>query len=56
MTKKKQTLSLLDLKGKISFSDVYDYKSLRTRMMFESSWGTKRPLGLHTGKLLPRIC
>jgi len=41
MAKKKQILSLLDLKGKISFSDGYDYKSLRTRMIFESSWGTK---------------
>jgi len=56
MAKKKQTLSLLDLKGKISFSDGYDYKSLRTRMMFEPSWGTKRFLDLPTGELLPRIC
>jgi len=56
MTKKKQSLSLLDLKGKISFADGYDYKSLRTRMIFESSWGTKRLLGLPTGKLLLRIC
>jgi len=56
MAKKKQTLSLLDLKGKISFSDGYDYKSLRTRMMFESSWETKFFLDLATYKSLPKIC
>ena len=56
MAKQKQTLSLLDLKGKISFADGYDYKSLRTRMMYESSWRTKWFLDLPTYKLLPKIC
>jgi len=30
-----KTLSLLDLKGKVSFTDGYDYKSLRYKVIFE---------------------
>ncbi len=56
MIKKKETLSLLDLKGKIAFADKYDYKILRGRVILNSSWGTKRFLDLPTGELLPRIC
>ena len=55
MAKKKQTLSLLDLKGKISFADGYDYKILRIRTIFNASWEVKRLLGLPTDKLLPKI-
>jgi len=55
MTKKKQTLSLLDLKGKISFVDEYDYKIFRIRRIFNASGEVKRLLGLLTDKLLPRI-
>jgi len=56
MAKKKQTLSLLDLKGKISFADGVDYKILRTKKILDFTWGTKQFLDLPTGELLPKIC
>jgi len=55
MAKKKQTLSLLDLKGKISFVDGYDYKILRIRTICNASWEAKQLLDLPTDKLLSKI-